>query len=97
MDKGRSSNNNFYGISRNFHRRPRYSSTEYTVLRTAYYCRCRSCFNLEGEGDNKLVPRWWSSYFVDMIVVTSAGGGREEEVAFTEYGGNLRWKDLLRV
>ena len=51
----------------------------------------------KGRGDNKLVPRWWSSYFVDMIVVTSAGGGREEEVAFTEYGGNLRWKDLLRV
>ena len=33
------------------------------------------------------MPRWWSSYFVDMIVVTSAGGGREEEVAFTEYYG----------
>ena len=33
------------------------------------------------------MPRWWSSYFVDMIVVTSAGGGREEEVAFMEYGG----------
>ena len=38
------------------------------------------------------MPRWWSSYFVDMIVVTSAGGGEgfggeEEEVAFMEYGG----------